>query len=222
MSPNFILVLSIACYFLFFPVFRWIFRRTIESHVRRRVVHVNHVLDILGEHDPFWDRERLEHQARSLFMEINEAWVKKDVERLEVIVGPRILEFMKRRIVKMNRKEIRNIMDDMVIETLGIVDFFAMKGNDGSHFTVNFQVSVNDYYLDSMGRRITRFGSHPWHDPNVVPRKHLFEFWTFKYTEQGWVVDKGEAGWGYGLNYFGSRFFIGDRELRWKVEKDLG
>jgi predicted lipid-binding transport protein (Tim44 family) len=203
-------------------VLRIVGRRIIEYFLKRKIAHITRVLTIIEQYDPLWNREELEEVAGSMFREVNMAWSEKNLELLKSQVSENVFKFMKDRIVKLNRKGRKNIMENIGIDQIHIVDVRVKKGNIGSMFTAHIRSSIDDYYLDSMGRKITRFGFLSRGDPNESPRVKLHEFWTFKHINDGWVVERGEQGHGYGLNYLGSRITVDDRELRWKLKNEDG
>jgi predicted lipid-binding transport protein (Tim44 family) len=148
---------------------------------RRRVPRVEAAAAEAAGDDAAFEPERVRTEAEALFRQIQAAWSRNDVDRLDGLVGPELMKEWRRRLKDFKRKGWKNqvtVVDDVRVDYAGLVN----RADDAEdRVVVRIDTRVKDVVLNKRGGRKSREDSLK----EVVP---LSEWWTLSKRDGRWIL----------------------------------
>jgi hypothetical protein len=126
--------------------------------------------------DPAWNEARIKQHVTASFMEIQEAWCVRDLERLQALLSRRLFKEWNRRIQKAKKQGEHDVMWGTRILRREIVDVRDYADNDKDQFTVKIVAFANDQTVNDAGKV-----------KDVRPCLFV-EFWTYRRNGDDWLL----------------------------------
>jgi predicted lipid-binding transport protein (Tim44 family) len=155
----------------------WRYRRK----VRARTARVRTASAEAAEDDAYFAADRLEREARELFVRAQAAWDARDRARLAQLVGPDLLVEWNRRLDDFDRKGWHNrviVTAEPVIQYVGLMN---REDDTEDRAVVRIEAALSTYVEDHQGEKIMRTGES---DEFV----ELCEYWTLARRGDRWTV----------------------------------
>jgi len=163
-------------FLVWFAIHSWRYRVKVRERDRRvRTASAEAASD-----DPYFAADELEAHARGLFVECQEAWDARDVERLSSLVGDDLMVEWTRRLDDFEAKGWHNrvsVIGTPKIEYVGLVN---REDDTEDRAVVRITASLRAFVIDRSGRKIMRKESKS-------EQITLCEYWT--------LARAGDAAW---------------------------
>jgi predicted lipid-binding transport protein (Tim44 family) len=170
-------VVIVAVVFLAVAIGGWRYRRK----VRARATHVRTASAEAADDDAYFAADRLEREARELFVAAQAAWDARDRARLAELVEPDLLVEWNRRLDDFERKGWHNrvsVTAEPVIQYVGLTN---REDDCEDRVVVRIEARLSTYVEDREGATIMRSGE----SDELVD---LCEYWTLARREDSWTV----------------------------------
>jgi hypothetical protein len=169
----------------FLILYAWYVNRRIDKKKKA----TEELLNTLSQTDPSWKEENLEDCAQESFCEIQEAWCKQDLAKLESLLRPELFSEWKEQIELMQWNGERNVMDGLSIDELRIVDAQKYRDKEKDIFTACIDARATDYTVDKDGEVVDSNTSSLRKQANKEKSEESFrEFWTFERHGEKWLL----------------------------------
>ena len=172
-----IIVLICAAVFLVSGVSAWRLRR----RRRARVERVRLASAEAAQDDAAFAAERVEGDARELFLAAQRAWDARDHAALERLVGTDLLVEWRRRLDDFEKKGWHNRVRVHEAPECTYIGLVNREGDDEDRVVVEIQATLDDYVLDEHGREIAKTG-------DTDRTTSLHEYWTLAKRDGRWIV----------------------------------
>ncbi len=163
-------------------------QKRMEARRKLKQSQIEQALEVLGQKDPAWRREKLHQFATNLFLMFQQAWSNKDRETLQMLMTVKLYNEWKVMLDKMDRHRQRNVMEEVEVIDLEIVDLADYTDDEMDTFTARIKASAVDYTVDERGRIVTP----EWKDnqtANTTKSSESFtEYWTFIRVTDTWIL----------------------------------
>jgi predicted lipid-binding transport protein (Tim44 family) len=149
--------------------------------VRARAARVRTASAEAAQDDAYFAADRLEREARDLFVQAQAAWDARDRARLAELVGPDLIVEWNRRLDDFDRKGWRNrvsVAAEPVIEYVGLTN---REDDTEDRAVVRIEAELSSYVQDRRGEKIMRTGE----SDELV---EFCEYWTLARRDDRWTV----------------------------------
>jgi len=168
----------------------------VNRRINKKKKATEELLNTLSQADSSWKEENLEDYAQQSFNEIQEAWCKQDLAKLESLLRPELFSDWKEQIEVMQWNGERNVMEGLSIDELRIVDAQKYRDKEKDIFTACIDARATDYTVDKDGEIVASNTSSRRKQANKEKSEESFrEFWTFERHGENWLllrVDQGK------------------------------
>ena len=178
-----IVVLIVAAVFLVSGVSGWRLRR----RRRARVERVRLASAEAAQDDAAFAAERVESDARELFLAAQRAWDARDHAALERLVGSELLVEWGRRLDDFAKKGWHNRVRVHGAPECTYIGLVNRQGDDEDRVVVEIRATLEDYVLDEHGNQIAKTG-----ETGSITGLH--EYWTLAKRDGRWIVASIEQG----------------------------
>lgn len=169
----------------FVIVYGWYVNRKIN----KKKEATEQLLDTLSQDDPAWKEENLEEYVRQTFYQIEEAWCKQDLGRLESLLRPELLSEWKAQISLMQSNGERNVMEGLSISEVRLVDAQKYRDEEKDIFTVCIDATATDYTVGENGEIVNSNTGSRRKQANKEKSEEAFrEFWTYERHGEKWLL----------------------------------
>lgn len=162
-------------------------------YVNRRINKKKHeterLLNTLSQSDPAWNEADLEAHVRQTFFQIEDAWSKQDLARLQSLLHPQLFSEWKAQIELMQSNGERNIMEGLRIEDVRLVEAQNYRDKEKDVFTACIDAAATDYTIDENGEIVSSNTGSRRKQANKEKSDEAFrEFWTYERHEEEWLL----------------------------------
>lgn len=148
---------------------------------RERIARVRLASAEAAEDDPAFAAERVETEARELFVAAQQAWDARDIATIERLVGTDLLVEWKRRLDDFAAKGWHNRVEVNGVPEVSYMGLVNRTEDTEDHVTVEIQAKLDDYVIDADGKRIAKTGAGG-------AATQLHEYWTLAKRDGRWIV----------------------------------
>ena len=124
----------------FLIVYAWYVNRRIN----KKKQEADLLLGKISKQDLAWDESHLEKIVRKTFYEIENAWCKQDLAKLQQFLHQDLYSEWKSQIDRMRSNEQWNIMENLLLKNTRIVEVKNYRDDEKDSFTVCIDASATD------------------------------------------------------------------------------
>lgn len=169
----------------FLIVYAWYVNRRINKKKKT----TEQLLDTLSQDDPAWKEEDLEDCVHQSFYQIEEAWCKQDLARLESLLRPELFSEWKAQIELMQSNGERNVMEGLSINDIRLVDAQSYRDKEKDIFTACIDATATDYTVGADGEIVDSNTASRRKQVNKEKSEEAFrEFWTYERHGEKWLL----------------------------------
>ncbi len=149
------------------------------AQVEKKAVKTSKLVDYLAGIDKTWNPETLKQIARSTFLKLQECWQAREYSPMQSLLMPDLYAQHLGQIESLKRNHEIDKMDNIEIKKLEIVNVRHSAKREQQEFTVLFEASMKDYYVDDTTGAFLRGDSEP---------ATFQEFWVFQRQGNNWLL----------------------------------
>jgi predicted lipid-binding transport protein (Tim44 family) len=166
----------------FLIVYAWYVNRRIN----KKKLETEQLLNTISQKDPAWNEPKLEAHVRQTFFQIQEAWSKQDLARLQSLLHPQLFSEWKAKIELMQSNDERNIMEDLMVDDVRLVEARNYRDKERDIFTACIDAWATDYTIRKNGDIVS---SNTRSGRKAAKEQEAFrEFWTYERHEEKWLL----------------------------------
>jgi len=137
------------------------------------------VLAYLQGIDGFWDPKEMEETAEATFLKLQECWQSREYGPMRALLMPDLYNQHLAQINSLKRDHEIDMIEGLKVSRVEIVQVRYHLKKDQQEFTVLFEATARDYYVDDESKEFLRGDTSP---------AKFQEFWVFQRWADKWLL----------------------------------